>query len=91
MNDPQNKVRSTTEKFILDWLKKDPERTLRRLRKAFDVRQEDLASDLGISYSTVSLHENGHNRPHKLIMKEYARFYTEQSFLKDVDIFQLLR
>lgn len=79
------------EKYIFDWLRKDPERTLRRLRKAFEVRQEDLASELGISYSTVSLHENGRNRPHKLIMKEYARFYVSISPNKDVDIFQLLK
>lgn len=77
-------------KFIFEWLKRDPERTLRRLRKAFDINQEDLASELGISYSTVNAHENGKNRPHKLIMREYAKFYSQRKTEKPLDIYEVL-
>ena len=78
------------EKFIFKWLKKDTSKTLGRLRKHFKIGQETLARDLGLSYSTINAHENGRNKPHKLILREYSRYYAEKTFENSLDLSRIL-
>jgi transcriptional regulator with XRE-family HTH domain len=42
---------------------------LRALRRARELTQEQLAQEIGVSFSTVNVWENGHRRPQPFLAK----------------------
>ena len=51
-------------------MKKNVGKTIRELRKALGLTQEQFAAKIGVSFSTVNRWENGKGKPSPLAMKQ---------------------
>lgn len=49
------------------------------LRHRLGLTQEQLAHQMGVSYTTVNRWENGHAKPHRVFVKELRRLAEESS------------
>ncbi len=54
-------------------MKKDVSKTVRELRKALGLTQEQFAAKVGVSFSTVNRWENGKGKPSPLAMKQIKK------------------
>ena len=57
--------------------KKDIAKTVRELRKALGLTQEQFAAKVGVSFSTVNRWENGKGKPSPLAMKQIEKLQNE--------------
>lgn len=48
--------------------------TLKRVREALGISQEDLARELGVSFATVNRWENGKTTPSRLARSQFEAF-----------------
>jgi len=48
---------------------KDVSRLVKRLRERMGLTQEQFAREVGVTFSTVNLWENGHRRPQPYLLK----------------------
>ncbi|WP_032806631.1 helix-turn-helix domain-containing protein [Pseudomonas tolaasii] len=48
--------------------------TVKALRERLMMSQEDLATELGVSFATVNRWENGRTQPSKLAKNQFERF-----------------
>ena len=56
---------------------------LKALRRQHGWSQEDLARELGVSFSTVNRWENGKAKPSKLAKKQIKRLLSEANGTKE--------
>ena len=59
---------------------------LEELRKARDIRQEELADTLGVSRQTIGSLENGRYNPSILLAFKIARYFGMQ--IEDIFIYE---
>ena len=52
---------------------------LKAIRKQLELSQEDLARELGVSFSTVNRWENGQYKPSKLAKAQFNAFCERMS------------
>jgi putative transcriptional regulator len=52
---------------------------IKEVRRQLGISQEELAQELGVSFSTINRWENGKTMPSKLAYKQFTTFCTKNT------------
>jgi len=58
---------------------KDISKTVRELRAAFCLTQEQFAAKLGVTYTTINRWENDKGKPYPLAMRQLEKYKKNKS------------
>lgn len=59
---------------------------IKHVRSQLKLTQEELAHELGVSFSTVNRWENGQTKPIKIALKQFINYCEQQIELGKLDL-----
>jgi putative transcriptional regulator len=59
---------------------------IKQVRRQLNLTQEELAHELGVSFSTINRWENGQTKPIKIALKQFTNYCEQQEEQGKLDL-----